>query len=145
MSEHVISGLARRRAELAGEIEAAHKRLSQMIADLGNLDATILQFDPNFELGGITPKAFRPPGDWSRRGEMARTVLTILRNATDPMTTRDIAVRVITDRGLDPNDARLLRVMRTRCAFTLRYQRDKGRTRSVSGPGMYNLWELALE
>jgi len=41
MSEHVISGLARKRAELAGEIEATHKRLSQMIADLGNIDATL--------------------------------------------------------------------------------------------------------
>ena len=145
MSEHVISGLARRRAELAGEIEATHKRLAQMIADLGNIDATILQFDPSFEIDGIRPKAFRPPDDWSKRGEMARTVLSILRTAAQPMTTRDIAIKVIADRGLDPNDARLVRLMRTRCACTLRYQRDKGRTRSIAGPGMYNLWEMAVE
>lgn len=142
MSEHVISGLVRKRAELAGEIEATHKRLSQMIADLGNLDATILMFDPQFEIDGIRPKAFRPPEDWSKRGEMARAVLNILRVASEPMTARDIARQLIVERGLDANDDRLLRLMRQRVATSLRYQRDKGVAISKDGPGMYNLWEL---
>lgn len=87
-----------------------------MIADLGNLDATILMFDPQFEIDGIRPKAFRPPEDWSKRGEMARAVLNILRVASEPMTARDIARQIIVERGLDPNDDRLLRLMRQRVA-----------------------------
>jgi len=142
MSEHVISGLARKRAELAGEIEATHKKLSQMIADLGNLDATLLLFEPNFEIEGIKPKAFRPPSDWSKRGEMAKSVLNVLRVSSEPMTTRDIALQIMIERAVDTNDMRLLKLMRQRCGVALRYQRDKGVTRSVSGPGMYNLWEL---
>lgn len=143
MSEHVISGLVRKRAELAGEIESTHKRLSQMIADLGNLDATILMFDPSFEIDGIRPKAFRPPEDWSKRGEMARAVLNILRVASEPMTARDIARQIIVERGLDPNDDRLLRLMRQRVATALRYQRDKGVAISSPGPGMWNVWEIS--
>ncbi len=143
MSEHVISGLVRKRAELAGEIESTHKRLSQMIADLGNLDATILMFDPDLELDGIRPKAFRPPEDWSKRGEMARAILGTLRVAAEPMTARDIARQIIVERGLDPNDERLLRLMRQRVATSLRYQRDKGVAVSRNGPGMWNVWELA--
>lgn len=142
MSEHVISGLVRKRAELAGEIESTHKRLSQMIADLGNLDATILMFDPQFEIDGIRPKAFRPPDDWSKRGEMSRAVLGILRVALEPMTARDIARQIIAERGLDVNDDRLLRLMRQRVATSLRYQRDKGVAVSKDGPGMWNVWEI---
>jgi hypothetical protein len=44
----VVSGLVKRRAELAGEIERTHEALRKMVLDLENLDATILQFEPNF-------------------------------------------------------------------------------------------------
>ncbi len=36
---HVIAALVKRRAELAGQIEAAHEGLRKMIMDLENLDA----------------------------------------------------------------------------------------------------------
>jgi hypothetical protein len=48
-----------------------------MVIDLENLDATILQFDPDFRVEAIRPKAFRPPRDWSNRGQMTRIVLPI--------------------------------------------------------------------
>jgi hypothetical protein len=38
---HVISALVKRRAELAGQIEATHEALRKMVLDLENLDATI--------------------------------------------------------------------------------------------------------
>jgi hypothetical protein len=50
----------------------AHDALRRMVIDLENLDATILQFDSNFKVESIAPKAFRPPKDWSNRGEMTR-------------------------------------------------------------------------
>jgi hypothetical protein len=50
MSELVVSGLVKRRAALAGEIEASHESLRKMVLDLENLDATITQFDPNFNI-----------------------------------------------------------------------------------------------
>ena len=81
MNGLVISGLVKGRAELAGDIEAAHESLRRMILDLENLDATILQFDPGFKVETIKPKAFRPPKDWANRGQMTRIVLSILRQA----------------------------------------------------------------
>jgi len=69
---HVITALVKRRAELAGQIEATHEALRKMVLDLENLDATIQQFDPTYQVEAIRPKAFRPPKDWSNRGEMTR-------------------------------------------------------------------------
>lgn len=91
---HVITALVKRRADLAGEIERTHENLRQLVIDLENLDATILQFKPDFRVEAIKPKAFRPPKDWSRRGEMTRIILSILRQAAEPLTTRDIAERL---------------------------------------------------
>ncbi len=46
MTEHVLSGLTKRRAELAGEAETLRARLAQIAIDMGHLDAVIRQFDP---------------------------------------------------------------------------------------------------
>mgnify|MGYP007046919251 CR=1 FL=1 len=140
---HVISALVKRRADLTGEIERTHQHLRQMVLDLENLDATILMFDSSYQVEAIKPKAFRPPTDWSRRGEMTRVILSILRQAAEPLTTRDIALELLVSRALDKNDQRLLRLMTKRVGVALRGQRDKGGVKSEQGPGQYVLWEMA--
>jgi hypothetical protein len=142
MNSFVLAGLVKRRAELAGDIENTHAKLRQLVADLENLDATILQFDPDYHVEAIRPKAFRPPKDWANRGEMTRIVLSILRQATEPLTTRDIALEMLVSRALDRNDQRLLRLMTKRVGVALRLQRDKDVVRSEQGPGQYQVWEI---
>ncbi|MCB2112196.1 MAG: hypothetical protein R3C42_02080 [Parvularculaceae bacterium] len=141
---HVISALVRKRAELAGDIEATHKRLSQMIADLEKLDATILMFDGNYQIEGIKPKAFRPPSDWSNRGEMTRTVRKILRLASEPLTTRDIALQLMSERAVDTSDQKLIRLMSKRVGVAVRRMRETGEAISTQGPGQYMLWRIGL-
>jgi hypothetical protein len=48
MNTIVLSGLVKRCAELAGDIENAHEALRKMVLALESLDATILQFDPDY-------------------------------------------------------------------------------------------------
>jgi hypothetical protein len=68
------TGLVKRRAQLAGDIENTHETLRKMVLDLESLDATIVQFDPDFQVETIKPEAFRPPRDWSNRGHMNRII-----------------------------------------------------------------------
>jgi hypothetical protein len=119
MTDYVLAGLVRRRAELTGRIEAAHAELRRMLADLEALDATILQFDPSYRVEAIRPKAFRPPKDWSNRGQMSRVVLSILRQAAEPMTSADIALELLVSRALDRHDRKLLRLMGKRVGVEL--------------------------
>lgn len=140
---HVISGLVKQRVRLAGEIEDLHAKLRQLVIDLEHLDATILQFQPDYQVEAIRPKAFRPPKDWSNRGQMTRIVLSILRQAAEPLTTRDIALQLLVERALDKNDQRLLRLMTKRVGVALRGQRENGAVKSQQGPGQYQLWEIA--
>lgn len=104
---------------------------------------TILQFDPSYRVESIKPKAFRPPKDWSNRGQMSRIVLSILRQAAEPLTSRDIALELLVERALDKHDQRLLRIMSKRVGVALRTQRENGLVRGEHGPGQYMLGEVA--
>src|SRR5260370_26003032 len=114
MNEFVLNGLVKRRAELAGDIEKTHEALRKMVLDLESLDATIVQFDPDFQVETIKPKAFRPPKDWSNRGQMARIILSVLRQASEPLTTRDIALQLLIEQAMDKTERRLLRLVTKR-------------------------------
>ena len=140
---HVISALAKKRAELSGDIETTQAKLRQMILDLESLDKTLLMFDPDYRIETIKPKAFRPPEDWSKRGEMTRIILGILRQAAEPMTSSDIAVQLIAERALDQTDAKLQRLMTKRVGVALRGMRDRDVAKSTAGPGMSVLWALS--
>ena len=141
MTDHVIHGLVRRRAELSGDIETTQKKLQQMIVDLEHLDRTLLMFDPEYRIDTIKPRAFRPPDDWSKRGQMTRIILGILRQASGPMTSRDTALQLILERGLGQDDQKLVRLMAKRCGVALRGMRDRGVAQSSEGPGQCVLWE----
>ena len=142
MADYVVLGLTKRRATIAGEIEALHDRLRSLVNDLEAIDGSLRQFAPNMLIEAIRPKAFRPPKDWSHRGEMCRQVLTILRMATEPLTSRDIALEMLMTRALDKTDQRLMRLMTKRVGVALRTQRENGVVRSDQGPGQFVLWEI---
>ncbi len=72
MTDYVLAGLTKRRAELAGEAETLRARLAQIATDTGHLDAVIQQFDPDYDLGSIRPKRPRMQDAAGRRGPPAR-------------------------------------------------------------------------
>jgi len=80
MTEHVLSALTKRRAELAGEAAVLRTRLATIATDMGHLDAVIRQFDPDYDLASIRPNRPRGP-NVAGRGEMSRFVLGVLRDA----------------------------------------------------------------
>lgn len=142
LSNPVLSGLVRKRAELAGEVDALRARLAAIAADIGHLDATIRLFDPDYDLASIRPKRPRGP-DVARPGEMSRFVLGVLRDATEPVPTPVIAARLMAERGTDGQDRKLVRNVTKRVCMALRHQERRGAVRSRPGPGRVALWEVA--
>ncbi|WBH15011.1 hypothetical protein [Sphingomonas radiodurans] len=138
----MVEGLAKKQAELAGEIERTHERLRSLAADPEHIDAMLRIIAPEMAVEAIKSKVVRPPADWSKRGEMTRMVLSILRTARAPMTTREIAERMVVERGLQADTA-TLNSMARRVACALRTQREKGVARSQEGEaGFWQLWEV---
>ena len=139
---HVIAALVKRRSDLTGEIEHSQRHTRKLLEDLEHLDATIRQFDPDYKLEEIRPKGFRPPSDWASRGEMSRVVLGMLRQTSEPMTTRDVALAIMKRRGLNTADDKLVRKMTKRAGVALRAQRNNGLVHSQNGAGLYMMWAI---
>ena len=139
---HVLTGLISKRREIAGQIEHTQDQLRQLVIDLDHVDAAIHIFDPSIELEEIKSRPV-PPRHQAFKGEVTRIVLATLRNAKRPLTTAEIAQRVMAERGLETNNAQLLKTIGKRTGACLRHWRVKGIVKSVDGPGRYNVWELA--
>jgi len=140
--EHTIGGLMRKRAELAGKIEYLQREMRDLVQDLDHVDATIRVFDPTADVGLSKVKQY-PPRHQAFRGEMVRFVLQTLREASEPITSLEIALGVVEGRGLDKADTRTVVLFRKRvgaCLFNLRKQ---GTVREVPREGTYKYWELA--
>lgn len=54
---------------------------------------------------------------------MSRLVLSILRQASEPLTSRDIALQMLIERAMDKSDQRLLGLMVKRARVALTIQR----------------------
>jgi len=98
-----IHALHRKRAHLAGEIDAAQRALMRQRDTLATLDAVIRLFEPtsNPELiASIRPVSRRSL--YFRHGEQPRLCVSALREAGKPVTTRHVAEYVMEAKGLDP-------------------------------------------
>ena len=144
MTDYVLAGLTKRRAELTGEADTLKARLTAIATDLGHLDAVIRQFDPDYDLGAIRPKRPRGP-DVAGRGEMSRFVLGVLREAAEPIPAPDITARFMEQKGMNGQDRKLAERITKRIVSTLRHQGQKGTVRSQPGPGRVLLWEITRE
>ena len=92
---HVISALSNKRAELAGIVSQLERQLAQQQANLAHLDATMRLFDPDIQPNRIRPKQPRVRSVWFRPGECLRLIYDSLREVAHPMTTHQLAERII--------------------------------------------------
>lgn len=95
----VVSGLAARRAELTGQIQHYRTLIARLAADIAHLDATIKQFDPEFDLRTVRPKAYRTRVSIFRYGDALVQVLDVMRAAAEPVTSSQIAQTLLAKLG----------------------------------------------
>lgn len=101
MSEsHVVTGLVAKRAELTGQIEHFQAQIRQLSMDVDHVDATLLLFNPDYDLLSIKPKGIRSMNPWFLKGEITRLTLEALRTASAPLSTCDITDALIALKGI---------------------------------------------
>lgn len=143
MTDYMVEGLIKRRAAIAGEMQAAQSRMAQLAADLETLDNALKLVAPDLDIPAIAPKMVKPPEDWSKRGEMSRQVFAIMRTANKPLTSREIAAQMVVNRGLAATP-RLLNLMTRRVATCLRDRRDQGLVENIeTRGGQWLEWRLS--
>ena len=139
---NLLHGLVQKRAEIAGRIEANQQELRKLITDLDAVEATIRVFDPSVDLMAIHPRPV-PPRHGAFKGEVTRVVFIALRLATAPITSRDIALVLMKERGLSADDKDLVVLMTKRVGACLAAKHKQGLVRQVRIPGTLMGWEVA--
>lgn len=132
MTDYVLMGLAKRRAELAGEAETLRARLAQIATDTGHLDAVIRQLDPDYDLGSIRPKRPRVQ-DAAGRGDMSRFIMKVLRGATEPVATHEVVRRPMAEREQEAEDQQLVKNTMKRVGMAFSRQKANRTVRAIQG------------
>jgi hypothetical protein len=90
------------------------QQLGQQRANLAHVDATMRLFDPDIRPKDIRPKQPRERNAWFRQGECLRLIYDELREATQPVTTRELAERIVQVKAIPAaDDQRRERVQKT--------------------------------
>jgi hypothetical protein len=111
---HIIGALRNKRAELAGMLRQLEQQLAQQRTNLAHVDATMRLFDPDMRPKDIRPKQPRTRNAWFRPGECLRLIYDELREATHPVTTRELAERIMRVKAIPAaDDQRRERIQKT--------------------------------
>jgi hypothetical protein len=95
--QNVISTLERKYAQLLG-LKTKHPSPS-LTRDAAHIVAVIQMFDPEWSGAGIRPVVMKRRSRWGKRGTGIRASVTVLKEATTPLSAREIAVEVMLRRG----------------------------------------------
>ncbi len=116
-------------------------KLRQLILDIDAVDATIRLFQPDIDLDVVKVRP-TPRRHEAHRGDTSRLILSLLREAAEPLSHREITQRVMQARGLNLADRALCQTMRDRVGASLRGMRGRGRVAGGEGKGPGVRWGL---
>lgn len=117
--------LIRLHARIAGELKANRQATAISRANLKHVGAVIQLLEPGFDLRAIIPKRPHPPNRWFTRGECLQRALNVLRISEKPLTSRQIAVVVLQDRGVSNAPEAIIKKTTRAVYASLLYRRGK--------------------
>src|SRR6202022_3730652 len=130
---HIISALREKRAIVAGLIERLERKLEQHRVDLTHIDGVLRLFQPDRDPAEIKPKrTYARRTRYFARNELSRLCMDALR-ASDgaPMTTDEIAGRVIEVKGFAAADAALRKAIGEQSLALMRLFRKRGMVEQI--------------
>lgn len=116
--DHTISGLLGKRSELMQEIAALREQMAVASNAVEAIDQVLETFGHTEDLEGRTPRAARIVLFY--RNELRTFLLNELRNSPEPMTSRQLAIRICETEGKSIADRRLLNDVTRRVGCALR-------------------------
>lgn len=122
--EHTISGLLTKRADLFSEAERIRDRLAEIRNDLGAVDRTLNVLGYKGDLDAMMPRQKREV--IFGRGELSKAIFAELKQATGPLSSRDIAREIVALRGEDARDRNYLSGLTKRVSKALRQMKLDG-------------------
>jgi len=135
--------LERLHAELGGQILENKEEAQRLAGQMLHVEAVIKMLDPTYNLRRISVKR-RQPNPWFKRGTVCRRAADALRTATEPLTAREIAERVLAAAKVDNPKRAAVADLTGSILASLRNHVGKGIERTNEGsPARWRLKEAA--
>ena len=143
MTDHAISRLIAKRAEIAGIIAELEEELSQCRADLTHIDGALRLLNADLDPTAIPPRQRRyKRTHYFAHNELSRLCMDMLRQAAgEPLTAEEITLRIMTAKSLDARDARLRATARIQIGAVLK-RLSRKQIATPSGKGVGATWRL---
>jgi hypothetical protein len=135
-----IQTLERLHAELGGKILENKQEHANLADQMRHVEAVIKMLDPGYSLRAISVKR-RQPNPWFKRGTVYRRAVDVLRTATEALTAREIAERVLVTANIKSPDKAALADLTGSVLASLRNHKGKGVERV--GEASPARWQLA--
>jgi hypothetical protein len=141
---NTVAGLVGKHAELTALREKYRSEIKKLTVDIDHLDAAIRLFDPNADTSPIKEYVTKHR---ALKGSVKRFVLNTVREATAPMTSRQITELWVADRGLIADEATYTAIRKRigACIKTCVGQgliEECGWSEDHDANGPYKLWQL---
>lgn len=136
--EHTISGLLKKRADLFNEAERLRDRMAEIKNDIGALDRVLGTLGYAGDLDAEMPRQRRQV--LFGPGELTRAILDELRDATEPMASRDIAREILSVNEQDARDRKLLTEHTRRVSKALRVLKKNGLVQGAADQAGNRIW-----
>ena len=100
---HVITALVEKYREISGKLVQSEKETKDLKQQLKTISATIRLYRADFKTAGILPKRIYTPNAYFKRGTFHRIVMDVLREANEPLSARELAIRALQRQGITPD------------------------------------------
>jgi hypothetical protein len=136
---NTVAGLVGKREQLIQLRDKLEADLRAVICDIDHLEGAIKLFDP-----ATTPEAVRryTTRHRAKKGSVRRFILGALRDAEEPLTSRDLTEWWCEERGLRTDDATFV-IIRCRIGACLTALQKQGIARGAGMVGSYKGWMRA--
>ncbi|MGJ0394190.1 MAG: hypothetical protein ACR650_15830 [Methylocystis sp.] len=138
--EHTISGLLKKRADLFNEVEQLRERLAELLNDMRAVDRVLGTLDYKGALDATMPRRNRPKA-FGETG-LTRQVLELLRVANAPLSSRDIAKKLMENLGQDIGDRAAVSDNVKKASRALRTLKEQGSVVGGVNQEGANIWSL---
>jgi hypothetical protein len=142
MTDHAISRLIAKRAELARLANELEQELDQCQAGLTHIDGALRVLRTDLDPESIPPRRRYTRTQYFGRNELSRICMDTLRQARgEPLSAEEITLRIMTTKGLDARDARLRTTARVQIGAGLK-RLSRKQIAAPSGKGIGATWRL---
>lgn len=143
---NTVSGLLAKHKELSILRDKHAAQVKQITKDMAHIVAAVKVFDPDAKVYEMKEAVVRPR---MKRGAIKHHILSLFREATEPLTSRQVALAWIEAHGLGGDDATYNEIRR-KMSYSLKDSAKQGllercgETVGHDQNGPYTLWRLVV-